>query len=80
MDDHNRPPPLNDQAALVDDLQTAFCRHFCANECKANEHNDTCFCTEAGLIAGEVICSLRSQGVAAAPPPPFPSTPRLVKG
>lgn len=70
-----------DQAALVDELQTAFCRHFCADHCKANEQNDVCFCTEAGLIAGEVLCSLRSQrGGAAAAPPPFPSTPRLVKG
>lgn len=71
----------NDQAALADDMQTAFCRHFCADHCKANEQNDVCFCVEAGLIAAEVICSLRSQtGEAAAPPPLFPSSPRLVKG
>lgn len=67
---------------LTDELQTAFCQHFCQNSCKANEQNDVCFCTEAGIIAAEKVQGLLAQagrqGAGAAAPPRFPCPPRLV--
>lgn len=75
---------------LADEFQTAFCKHFCADECKANEKNDVCYCVEAGLIAAEEVRKLLllAQGgkEAGAAPPPRLSPPligshlRLVKG
>jgi hypothetical protein len=75
---------------LADEFQTAFCKHFCANECRANEQNDVCYCVEAGLIAAEEVRKLlllaqggKDAGAAAPPRLPLPlfrSHLRLVKG
>ena len=50
---------------LVDELATAYCNHFCANECRANSDNDCCFCMEAAIVGAGTMQHFVSSGYAA---------------
>lgn len=54
---------------IKDELGTAFCRHFCQDQCRGNEHNDTCWCEEASIAGAEAIEKLVSAGYVATPLP-----------
>lgn len=56
---------MTSRRELEDAFASAFCKHFCQNHCRANESNDQCWCTEAGIIAAEAVA-------AASPPLPLP--------
>jgi hypothetical protein len=64
--------------ALENTFADAFHSHFCNGACRANELNDTCFCTEAAIIAAAALVKALAEAAASPPLPPCPP-PRLVK-
>lgn len=59
---------INYKDQLTDALQTALCKELCADHCKASRGNDSCYCTEAGLVAVDVVCKMANLST---PPSPI---------
>lgn len=44
---------------LEDSIASAFCEHFCSNECMASEQKDFCFCVEGAMIATNIVLNYK---------------------